>query len=98
MLNSLMLHQHRSTSINLLFEMDLGDWVKARSTTWYFQFLMSQYNDPRWIEHFRVSKEFVFQLTMKLKHLMEKKDMHYMCIVLAGICVTCLLYKLAHGA
>ncbi len=99
MLNSLMLHQYKLIStFDLLFEKDLGDRVKARSTTWYSQFLMSQYSDPRWIEHFKVSKEFVFQLTMKLKHLMEKKDMHYMCVVHARICVTCSLYKLAHGA
>lgn len=99
MLNFLMLHQYKLIStFDLLFEKDLGDWVKARSTTWYSQFLMSQYSDPRWIEHFRVSKEFVFQLTMKLKHFMEKKDMHYRCVVHARIFVTCSLYKLAHGA
>jgi hypothetical protein len=99
MLNSLMLHQYRLTStFDLLFEKDLGYWVKARSTTWYSQFLMSQYNNPRWIEHFKVSREFFFQLTMKLKHLMEKKDTHYRCVILVGICVTCSLYKFAHGA
>ncbi len=63
MLNSLMLHQYILTStFDLLFEKDLGNWVKTRSTTCYSQFLMSQYNDPRWIEHFKVRKDFFFNL------------------------------------
>lgn len=73
MLNSLMLHQYRLTStFDLLFEKDLGDWVKARSTTWYSQFLMSQYNYPRWIEHFKVSREF-FSINNEAKTSHGKK-------------------------
>ncbi len=27
------------------------------------------FDDPRWVEHFKVTKEFAFQLTMRLKHV-----------------------------
>jgi hypothetical protein len=54
--------------------------MKAKSTTWYFYFLVSQYNVSRWIEHSESSKTFRI-----LKHLMEKKDMSYKCVVPIGI-------------
>jgi hypothetical protein len=36
-------------------------------------------------------------LSFKLKNLMEKKKIQYMCIVSIGIHVACFFYKLAHG-
>jgi hypothetical protein len=57
--------------------------------------LMTQYNDSQWIEHFRIGRGFVIHLFSKLKHSMEK-NIHYQCVVLVGIWVTCSLYKLTH--
>jgi hypothetical protein len=38
---------------------------------------MTQYDDSRWIEHFKVGRYFVFQLIEKLMHSNdEKEDMH----------------------
>lgn len=55
-INALLLHSYKISCISyLLLNQDVGDWVKARSTTWFSQFLMMQYNDKRWIEHSRVS-------------------------------------------
>jgi hypothetical protein len=58
---------------------------------------MTQYDDKRWIEHFEVSRSFVRQLIEKLKHIMEKKDTKYKCIILVSIRVACSLYKLVHA-
>jgi hypothetical protein len=57
---------------------------------------MTQYDDCHWIKHFRVNKQFVQQLTMKLKSMMEKKNTKFQFVVLMNICVACNLYKLVH--
>ncbi len=59
---------------------------------------MIQYDDKRWIEHFRVNRSFVKQLTKKLKHKMEEKDTKYRSTILVSIKVACSLYKLAHAS
>ncbi len=83
---------------DLLLNQDLEDWVKARSTTgtWYSQFLMTQYNDKKWIEHFQVSKSFVRQLIHKLNHKLAKKNTKFKCALHVDIRVACSLYKLMH--
>jgi hypothetical protein len=45
---------------DVMYNKDLGDWVKVRSTTWYSQFHVTKYNDSNWMEHFKVSRDFVF--------------------------------------
>ncbi len=52
LVNALVLHSRISYVYELLLNKKLGDWVKARSTTWYLQFRMTQYDDKRWIEQF----------------------------------------------
>ncbi len=84
--------------LQLVFHhLDLGDQVKARSTTWYSYFLMIQYDNSRWIEHFKMIMDFVSHLTIKVKHLMQK-DTKYRFAIPMGIRVACSLYKLACGA
>lgn len=58
---------------------------------------MMQYNDFRWIEHFRVMRKFVQQLIERLKFLMQKKDTTYCYAILVTIWVACSLYKLVHN-
>lgn len=41
---------------------------------------------------------FFFESSLRLKHSMEKKDIHYQYVVLVRIWVACSLCKLAHGA
>lgn len=60
------------------------------------QFLMIQYNDKRWIEHFLKNISFVRQLTKSLKHKMEKRNTKFKFAMHVGIKVTCSLYKLTH--
>jgi len=58
---------------------------------------MTQDDDSKWIEHFRVDRDFLFLLIEKLTHLMKKMT-HYKCVVLIGIQIAYKLYKLTHGA
>lgn len=57
---------------------------------------MTQYDDSKWIEHFKVAGDFLFLLIEKLTHLMKKKT-HYRCVMLIGIQIAYALYKLTHG-
>jgi hypothetical protein len=57
---------------------------------------MIQYDDLKWIEHFKVGRDFMFQLIEKLTHLMKNRT-HYMCVMLIGIQIGYALYKLTHG-
>jgi hypothetical protein len=94
LVNALVLHSRISCVYELLLNQELGD---AHSTPWYSQFLMTQYDDKRWIEHFWVSRSFVRQLIEKLKHKMEK-DTKHRCMILVSIKVACSLYKLRHAS
>ena len=46
---------------------ELRWWVKPRSTTWFSHFLMTVYDGSQWIDHFRMSKETVFEICNKLR-------------------------------
>jgi len=81
-----------------LWNKKFGNWVKTWSITWIFHFLMTQYEDFRWIDHFRITCKFVEQLIAKIKHFVEKKIITYKCAILVNIYVVCSFYKLAHGA
>jgi len=70
-------------------------WKPSQQLGMYSHTLMIQYENSRWIEHFKASGDFVSCLTMKLKHLMQK-DLRYKCVVHVRICVVYFLYKLVH--
>jgi hypothetical protein len=57
---------------------------------------MTQYNDFQLIEHFMVDRVFLFHVFLKLKHLMEKKNIYHQCVIPIGIQVACSLYKIVH--
>ncbi len=60
-------------------------------------FFMIQYNNQRWVEHFKVTREVIVQITKKLKPLIQRKDTKYRSAILVGIRVMCSLYKISHG-
>jgi hypothetical protein len=46
MINALIVHNYMISYVDeLLLNKKFGDWVKARLITWYFQFLITQYED-----------------------------------------------------
>jgi hypothetical protein len=72
--NILIFYQSQISYVyELLRNNELGDEVKAISNMWYCHFLMTQYDDHRWIKHSFVNEKIVQFLTQKLKLLMEKK-------------------------
>ena len=48
------LHTFRLCNIFCMFDVELGYWVKPRSTTWFFGFLMGQNDEERWIKIFHM--------------------------------------------
>ena len=81
-----------------VFDDDLGFWVKPRSTTWFSRFLLSEYDDSRWVQMFRFTKPAVFALADLLRPTIQKKDIKYRLAILVVIRVACCLFKLTHGA
>ena len=85
------------TSINL-FTDDLGFWVKPRSTTWFSMFLLTEYDNTRWVQMFWMTKPAVFALTDVLQPIVQRKDTKYRLAIPVVIRVACCLFKLTHGA
>jgi hypothetical protein len=48
--------------------------VKPRSTTWFYKFLIEQYDNDQWLENFYLTKASVFSLDDLLQPLIEKKN------------------------
>lgn len=92
------LNHFRIWSTAFLMDEDLGFWVKPRSTTWFSQFLLQEYDNRRWIEMFRFTKRFVFRLSAMLAPAIRKKDTKYRLAVPVAVCLACTLFKLSHGA
>lgn len=59
---------------------------------------MIVYDGPHWVDHFRISKETMFEICNKLQPYIEQQDTRYRVAVLVEIRVCMTLYKLAHGA
>jgi hypothetical protein len=74
---------------------ELRWWVKPRSMAWFSYFLVRQYDRQRSIQHFRMSKESVFDLCSALKPYIERRDTRYRCAIPVEIRVIAALYKLA---
>jgi hypothetical protein len=54
------LHENQSESALNSLPLNLGHWVKPRSTTWFSRFLMVENNDERWVENFKMTKDKLF--------------------------------------
>jgi hypothetical protein len=97
-LSTAALHDHRLSCGLIYFDDDLRYWVKLRSTTWFSDFLISLYDDARWIEQFQMDKASIADLCYRLRPQIEKQDTKYRQAVPVEVRVCCCLYKLAHGA
>jgi hypothetical protein len=92
------LYDYRISAGLICFEDDLRFWVKPHCTLWFSQFLMSLYDDSRWIEIFRMDKGTVAEMRYRLRAPIEKQNTKYRLAVPVEVCVCCCIYKLAHGA
>jgi hypothetical protein len=57
---SSVLHDFRLSNAAALLGADLGFWVQPRSTAWFSQFLLYEYDNACWVENFHMNKGSVF--------------------------------------
>jgi hypothetical protein len=60
---SVVLHDFQITHAAVLVENELGYWVLPRSTSWFSGFMMHEYDDWRWLENFRMTKQCVLTIS-----------------------------------
>lgn len=92
------LHTYRFCTLNTYFDEDVGFWVKPRSTTWFSHFLLTQYDNNRWVTMFRMTKPCVLELAELLRPHVEKQNTKYRIAIPVLVRVACTLFKLTHGA
>ncbi len=60
-------------------------------------FFMIQYDNQKWVEHFKVTRKVVVQIIKKLKPSIQRKDTKYRFAIPIGMRVECFFYKFTHG-
>jgi hypothetical protein len=71
------LHDYRMSCCLLGLGDEFGYWVKPRSTMWFNHFLLTKYENNRWIEHFQMSKDTFMDICNQVKPLISKHDNRY---------------------
>ncbi len=66
LLTIIMFHYFQLYNFLLVLSQDLGHWVKPRSTTWFSRFLLIEFNENKWIKHFRMTKTTLFRIVNQL--------------------------------
>jgi hypothetical protein len=89
------LYYFRVFNSYFLFSEDLGFWVKPRSTAWFTCFVIDQYDDARWVQHFRMCKSSVFRLSEMQGPYIQKQNTRYRLAILVVVRLCCTLFKLA---
>jgi hypothetical protein len=92
------LHTFRLWNVFMMFDADLGYWVKPRSTTWFSRFLLEEYGQERWITMFRMTKPAVLALSDLLGPHVKRQDTKYRLAIPALVRVALTLFKLTQGA
>jgi hypothetical protein len=92
------LHDFRLAHVRTILDEELGFWVRPRSTTWFSQFLLHEYEDDRWVANFRFTKAAMFRMAAVLAPLCERQDTKYRRAVPMRVRLACALYKLVQGA
>jgi hypothetical protein len=91
------LHTFRLWNVFTMFDVDLGYWIKPRSTTWFSRFLFEEYGHERWITLFRMTKPAIFALSDLLDPHVKKQDTKYRLAIPVLVCVALTLFKLTQG-
>ena len=68
------LHDFRMSNASTLLGAEVGYWVLPRSSAWFSQFLIHEYDDRRWVENFRMTKDSVFRMADILSLFVQKQD------------------------
>ena len=88
------LHDFRLAHSRTILDEELGFWVLPRSTVWFSHFLFHEYDDRRWVQNFRFTKDAVFQMSAVLAPLCTRKDTKYRRALPMRVCVACTLLVL----
>jgi hypothetical protein len=91
---------HHLRSLNSASGCSEGDrwWVKCHSITWFEQFALTEYDDHRWIELFRMSKATLLRISERVHPIIGKDDTNFRSCVPTRTRVAAALFKIAHNA
>jgi hypothetical protein len=92
------LHYYRLLNSHILYSEDFGFWVKPRSMAWFTRFVMDQFDDDRWVQHFRMTKGAVMTLSEMLAPHIRWQNTKYRLAIPVIVRICCTLFKLAQGA
>jgi hypothetical protein len=67
--------------------------MKPRSTAWFTRFVIEQYEDERWVQHFRMTKSTVFRLSQLLAPHISRQSTWYRLAIPVVVQVACTLSK-----
>lgn len=59
---TIMFHHLQMCNYLLVLSEDLRHWVKLKCIIWFSQFLLTKYNDHRWVENFKMMKQICLKL------------------------------------
>lgn len=95
---SSVLHNFRVTNAGKLLDEDLGFWVKPRSKVWFSIFVMTVYDDERWVANFRLTKDALFRLSDVLMPYIIKQNTKFREAIPVKIRVAAAIFKLVQGS
>jgi hypothetical protein len=93
-MSTIALYSYHISSGLLCFDDELRYWVKPR----FNDFLISVYDDSRWIDLFRMSKGLVAELCSRLRPQIQKQDTKYRLAIPVEIQICATPYKLAQAS
>jgi hypothetical protein len=92
------LHDFRLAHAAELVGRELGWWVLLRSTCWFSRFVLTEFDDSRWLENFRMTKAALISLSNLLRPHIERVNTNYRAAIPPVARVACSLFKLTQGA
>lgn len=92
------LHNLQLSSTLLALGSNLGYWVKLCNTTWFFMFLLTEYDDQWWVQNFKMLKEMLFDFINKLRPSIMNFFLKYWFVIWVEVRVACVIHKLSHGS
>ena len=78
------LNCYRLLNSHNLYSEDFGFWIKPQSTAWFTRFVMDQFDDDRWVQHFRLTKGAVVMLSKMLAPHIRRQNTKYRLAIQRG--------------
>ncbi len=85
------------SSLNML-SIELGYWVKPRNTTWFSRFLLTKFEEDRWLKRFHMNKMMFFSIINHLRPVFQIQNTKCHQSIHVEILVCCIMFKFAQGA